>query len=153
MSLLLLHNKLEEPMSPSRLLVASQNLALCLAVCVGFSGCNSNPTPPQQPSMRTFASPEEAGAAIDEVVKAGDTDAIAPIFGPGSKEVILSGDSVADKNAGDAFARRYAQMHRWRLMPDGAMMLLIGADNFPFAVPLKKNDAGQWYFDLAAGKD
>jgi hypothetical protein len=140
-------------MSPSRMIFASKNVALCLATCIGFSGCDTKSPAPQQASIKTFSSPEEAGAAIDEVVKANDVDAIPSILGPGSKDVILSGDSVADKNAADAFARRYAQMHRWRLMPDGAMMLLIGADNFPFAIPLKKNEAGQWYFDLAAGKD
>jgi len=44
-------------------------------------------------------------------------------------------------------------MHRWRKMPDGAQMLVIGADNFPFPIPLKKNSAGQWFFDTASGKD
>ena len=32
-------------------------------------------------------------------------------------------------------------------------MLIVGADNFPFPIPLKKNPSGQWYFDTAAGKD
>ena len=30
---------------------------------------------------------------------------------------------------------------------------LVGADNFSFPIPLKKNDKGQWFFDTAAGKD
>jgi hypothetical protein len=32
-------------------------------------------------------------------------------------------------------------------------MLYIGADNYPFPIPLAKNAAGQWAFDTAAGKD
>jgi len=44
-------------------------------------------------------------------------------------------------------------MHRWRKMPNGAEVLLIGADNFPFPIPLKKNGEGKWFFDTAAGKD
>ncbi len=44
-------------------------------------------------------------------------------------------------------------MHRWRKMPDGSQILLVGADNFAFPIPLKKNAAGQWFFDAAAGKD
>jgi hypothetical protein len=44
-------------------------------------------------------------------------------------------------------------MHRWRKMPDGSQVLLVGADNFAFPIPLKKNAAGQWFFDTAAGKD
>jgi len=43
-------------------------------------------------------------------------------------------------------------MHRWRKMPDGSQTLLLGAENFPFPIPLKKNPAGQWYFDVAAGR-
>jgi hypothetical protein len=38
-------------------------------------------------------------------------------------------------------------------MPDGAQVLLIGADNFAFPIPLKKNSDGQWFFDTAAGQD
>lgn len=47
----------------------------------------------------------------------------------------------------------YGVMHRWRKMPDGSQTLLIGADNFPFAIPLKKNSEGRWFFDTAAGTD
>jgi hypothetical protein len=60
---------------------------------------------------------------------------------------------VQDKNIGNAFAAGYDVMHRWRRMPDGGQILLVGADNFPFPIPLKKNDGGQWFFDTAAGKD
>jgi hypothetical protein len=44
-------------------------------------------------------------------------------------------------------------MHRWRKMKDGSQTLLVGADNFPFPIPLKKNAGGQWFFDTVAGKD
>jgi Protein of unknown function (DUF2950) len=52
----------------------------------------------------------------------------------------------------DAFVARYQVMHRWRRMYDGSQILLVGADNFPFPIPLKKNDRGKWFFDTAAGK-
>ena len=60
---------------------------------------------------------------------------------------------MQDKNVVNAFAAGYDVMHRWRRMPDGGQVLLVGADNYPFPIPLKKNDAGQWFFDTAAGKD
>jgi Protein of unknown function (DUF2950) len=75
------------------------------------------------------------------------------IFGPESKEIIFSGDSVQDKTTINTFVQAYGVMHRWRKMTDGAQTLLIGADNFAFPIPLKKNAAGQWYFDVSAGKD
>ena len=85
--------------------------------------------------------------------KSGDQDALLAIFGPDSKEMISSGDPVQDKNAVDAFVAGYGVMHRWRKMPDGAQILLVGADNFPFPIPLKKNADGKWFFDTAAGKE
>jgi Protein of unknown function (DUF2950) len=138
-------------MSPNRLSFASTIKVLFLALIIPATACQKAPEPP--PSIHTFASPDKAGAALAAAAKAGDQNEIPAIFGAGAKDVVLSGDAVQDKNAAEAFAARYAVMHRWRRMPDGSLMLLVGADNFPFAIPLKKNDSGQWFFDLAAGKD
>jgi Protein of unknown function (DUF2950) len=44
-------------------------------------------------------------------------------------------------------------MNRWRKQTDASEALYLGVDNNPFPIPLKKNSAGQWYFDTAAGKD
>ena len=86
-----------------------------------------------------FASPDEAGNALLEAAKSGDQNALLAIFGPGSKEIISSGDAVQDKAAVDRFVTAYNVMHRWRKMPDGSQILLVGADNFAFPIPLKKN--------------
>jgi hypothetical protein len=53
---------------------------------------------------------------------------------------------------GICLTQGYGVMHRWRKMPDGTQVLLVGPDNFPFPIPLKKNDGGQWFFDTAAGR-
>ena len=78
-----------------------------------------------------FASPDDAGNALLAAAKSGDQNALLAIFGPDSKEIIFSGDAVQDKNVADAFVAGYGAMHRWRKMPDGAQILLVGADNFP----------------------
>jgi hypothetical protein len=88
-----------------------------------------------------------------EAAKSGDQNALLAIFGTESKAIIFSGDAVQDKAAVDKFIVAYGVMHRWRKMPDGKQVLLIGADNFPFPIPLKKGDGGQWFFDTAAGKE
>jgi hypothetical protein len=100
-----------------------------------------------------FASPEDASTALMEAAKSGDQNALLAIFGTESKAIIFSGDAVQDKAAVDKFIVAYGVMHRWRKMPDGKQVLLIGADNFPFPIPLKKGDGGQWFFDTAAGKE
>jgi len=120
-----------------------------LAITIFLAACGKS----EKPAFRVFASPDEAGNALLEVAKAGDQNAALTIFGPGSKEIIFSGDATEDKAAVDAFVAAYGEMHRWRKVADGAQVLLVGADNFAFPIPLKKNGAGQWYFDAAAGKD
>ena len=104
-------------------------------------------------SIRTFASPDEAGAALQAAAKANDAATLEELFGPGSHEVLSSGDSVQDKNSAAAFAAGYDVMHRWRAMADGSQVLLVGYTNFAFPIPLKKNQDGKWFFDTAAGKE
>ena len=130
-------------------------LVITLAAC-GQAGKAPTPTaasPGRESTVRVFAAPEEAGAALEQAVKSGDRSALLAIFGPDSNELIASGDPVQDKEAGSAFAGRYEVMHRWRTMEDGAQILLVGADNFPFPIPLKQNATGQWSFDTAAGRN
>ena len=132
----------------SRKMMVTTQLSL-VALMLFLAACSK----PAQPSAKTFASPDDAGSALLAAAKSGDQNALLAIFGPGSKEIIFSGDSVQDKNVVDAFVAAYGTMHRYRKMPDNAQILIVGADNFPFPIPLKKNNAGQWYFDTAAGKE
>jgi hypothetical protein len=125
---------------------------LLLASVVPLASCKKSEEA-TKPSITVFASPDDAGNALIAAAKSGDQNAALAIFGPDSKEIISSGDPVQDRNAVDAFVARYGVMHRWRNMPDDSQILLVGADNFPFAIPLKKNADGKWFFDTAAGKE
>lgn len=120
-----------------------------LTSIIPLGGCRKS----EPPSIRTFATPEEAATALQRAAQSGDTNALLTIFGPESKEITSSGDPVQDKNATNAFAAAYEVMHRWRAMEDGTQILVVGADNFPFPIPLKKNDRRQWFFDTTAGKE
>ena len=125
---------------------------LLLAIILPLAACRQSETP-EKPSITVFASPDDASNALLAAAKSGDQNALLAIFGPDSKQVIFSGDPVQDKNTAAAFVAGYGMMHRWRNLTDGAQMLLVGADNFPFPIPLKKNGDGKWFFDTAAGKD
>jgi Protein of unknown function (DUF2950) len=124
---------------------------LLLAIFIPLAACKKSE--PERPSISTFATPDDASNELLAAAKSGDQTALLAIFGPDSKELIYSGDPVQDKNAANLFIAGYGQMHRWRKMPDGGQILLVGADNFPFPIPLKKNTGGQWFFDTAAGKE
>jgi Protein of unknown function (DUF2950) len=104
-------------------------------------------------TQRTFASPAEAGAAFVAAAKSGDQAALLSIFGPGAKDVLFTGDPVKDKDALQDFVAAYGQMNRWNQIKPGGDILYIGADNYPFPIPLAQNSSGQWSFDTAAGRD
>jgi hypothetical protein len=124
---------------------------LFIAIFIPLAACKKSE--PEKPPISTFASPDDAGNALIAAAKSGDQNAILAIFGPDAKDLLHSADPIADKAAVSEFVAGYDVMHRWRKMPDDGQILLVGADNFPFAIPLRKNTAGQWYFDTAAGKD
>lgn len=103
--------------------------------------------------QKTFASPADAGAAFFEAAKSGDQSALLAIFGPDGKDVLFTGDAVKDKDNLKDFVAAYSQMNRWGKIKAGGEVLYLGADNYPFPIPLDQNPSGQWYFDTAAGKD
>jgi hypothetical protein len=129
--------------------IATTARFIIIALMVALVACNKS----NKPSAALFASPDDAASGLLAAAKSGDQNAVLAIFGPQSKEIIFSGDATQDKATVDAFVTAYGVMHRWRRMPDEAQILLIGADNFPFPIPLKKNATGKWYFDTDAGKD
>jgi len=107
----------------------------------------------QETGQKTFANPAEASKALYDAAKAGDLAALEAVLGASSKNIISSGDSVEDQKGRDAFLGRFEQMNRWGRETNGDQTLFVGAENWPFPVPLKKNAAGQWYFDTKAGAE
>ena len=105
----------------------------------------------QEPGQKTFANPQEAGKALYDAGKSADKTAIEAVLGASSASVISSGDEVQDKSNRDRFIGRYEQMNRWAKEINGDQILIIGAENWPFPIPLKKDAAGTWYFDTKAG--
>jgi hypothetical protein len=105
----------------------------------------------QQATQKTFDSPGKAAAAMFDAAKAGDTNALMQIFGPESKELLASGDPVADKNNREQIVKKYDEMHRLVTEPNKSVTLYIGAENWPFPIPIvEKNKV--WFFDTAKGK-
>jgi hypothetical protein len=105
----------------------------------------------QQPSQKTFDSPGKAALAMFLAAKAGDPNELMLIFGPQAKSLLSSGDEVADKNDRQRIVNKYQEMNRLVVEPDKSVTLYIGAENWPFPIPLV-NKNGSWFFDTAAGK-
>jgi hypothetical protein len=116
------------------------------------TGCQKSQPAPATSGPKTFASPDDASRSLYEAAKAGDSNALLAIFGPGATELIISGDPVQDKAAREKFVANYDEMHRWGTLTNGKV-LNIGAENYPFPFPLEKNASGQWYFDSDSAKE
>jgi hypothetical protein len=105
----------------------------------------------QEPGQKTFTSPTDASTALYDAVKSSDKPAMLAVLGASSAPILSSGDPVQDKQNAEYFIQHYEQMNRWGRETNGDQTLFMGTENWPFPVPLKKNAAGQWYFDSKAG--
>ena len=119
---------------------------LGLLLFVGFA--KSSVAQDAQP--KTFASPGEATNALLEATQKKDEQALEAILGAG-KEVTSSSDEIQDKLEREQFTKKYHEMHRLVREPDGSTVLYIGAENWPFPIPLVSKNGG-WYFDSDRGK-
>ena len=120
-------------------------LALVLLACLP-AGAQA-----QQKGQKTFGSAQEAADALVAAAKSSNEGALLAILGPDGKEIISSGDAAEDEANRTNFAKKYEEMHRLVAEPDGMTMLYIGAENWPWPVPLV-NKNGSWYFGTEAGK-
>jgi hypothetical protein len=121
-------------------------------LCLLSLGCSSAPVFAGEPEQRTFASPEEASRAFFTAMQTQDEQAQLSILGPAGKDVLSSGDRVEDLDARVGFVVKYQEMHRFVTEGNGTVTLIIGAENWPFPIPLVKKN-GSWYFDTDAGRD
>lgn len=138
-------------MSLAQMISRRKIAAVLLSLTAMVVSCNKQQEKPQA-AQNIFASPDDAGNALVAAAKSGNGGQVLAVLGPGSKDVVGSGDPARDKADIAGFVSDYDTMHRWRNLPDGSKLLITGTDNKTFPLPLKKNTAGQWYFDVQAGK-
>lgn len=100
-------------------------------------------------SQTTFASPEDASRGLLAAVQKRDERAVTRILGTRA-ELVTSGDRMQDTLEREQFVQKYQEMHRLVQEPGGVTALYIGAENWPFPIPLVSRD-GVWRFDPDAG--
>ena len=108
------------------------------------------PTPAA--AQRTFASPEEAVKNLVDALRGADMKGLAAIIGPGSDAWIRSGDAVQDEQDRQRFLAAYDEKNALEAKGADQFVLAIGADAWPFAVPIVKKGS-QWAFDAKAGRE
>jgi len=132
-------------------LVAS--IAVLLAghapLCAAQSSDPTTSTQAEPAGQPTYASAEEAAGALFQATQSGSEEAVRRVLGS-DDELVSSGDSATDKQDRERFVQKYQEMHRLARQPDGTTVLYIGAENWPFPVPLVARN-GAWRFDADAG--
>jgi hypothetical protein len=122
-------------------------LGAAITLIIVFCNCSFAATAQQ----KTFPSAEEAVKAVVTAAKNNDDKELLAIFGPGAKELIFSGDAVADRQRRAQFLRTYDEKNRLDQQGD-KVVVMIGKDDWPFPIPLVKRGAN-WVFDTDAGKE
>jgi len=105
-----------------------------------------------QAKEKVFASPEEAVKALVDAVKADNMEGLSAIFGPAGKEVLFSGDAIADKAGREKFLKAYETKNALIRDGDAKVVLQIGAEEWPFPIPIVKRGE-KWSFDTGKGKE
>ena len=114
-------------------------LALTLPVCA--------PAADEQ----TFAAPQDAVNALVAAATNHDTNALHSIFGPEGR-ALISPDVVQATEGFKLFVQHLTEKVQLITNSDSNVTLGIGADGWPFPIPLVKQD-GRWFFDTAAGRE
>lgn len=102
-------------------------------------------------AQQAYPSPEEAAASLAVAVKTGTRSAILKVLGKGGEDIVESGDEVADAETRQRFLSSYEARHSIKTEGNKKATLILGADDFPFPIPLVNNKTG-WEFDTAAGR-
>jgi len=105
----------------------------------------------QQPGQKTFSSAEDAANALIAAAQNNDEKTLLGLLGPDGKQIVSSGDEAEDAETRANFVKRYQELHRLVKEPDGTTTLYLGAENWPWPIPLM-NKGSVWFFDTAAGK-
>lgn len=126
-------------MNRARILKAVAAASFLIAACLPAS------------AQQAFATPDAAAKALVDAARDPVTGILDRIFGPGGRDLLVSGDAAVDQAR---IADFLALAEKGSAVADGEgdrKVLVFGNQGWRFPIPLQKKDGG-WSFDLAAGK-
>lgn len=99
---------------------------------------------------KVFETPVEASDAFVTAAKNGEQKAILEIFGDKHKDLIGTADPERDKLLRAKVAAMAIERRRFRDNDENSVTMVIGAEAWPFPVPIVKTDKG-WQFNTDSG--
>lgn len=118
--------------------------ALALAALIAPSALIADPA--------TYASPQ---AALDAFVAGLETpgpDALLEVFGPEAADMVADNTQEENDFNRATIIALYSQGYRFQPTGEDSVHLLLGAESWPFPVPIART-GDAWQFDIAAGRD
>jgi Protein of unknown function (DUF2950) len=112
------------------------------AVCIGNSGAQA---------QEKFKSPDDAVAALVAAARADSSRDLLKVLGADGRDILFSGDEVADKKTRSDFLIAFDLKHQIVKKGDSAADLVIGPNDWQLPIPLMQK-AGAWQFDTASGR-
>jgi hypothetical protein len=125
-------------MLPRRIIAA----ALCAALATPL---------PAQEQPPVYATPQAALEALFGAITAGNAEAAAAAIGPSATDLLDSDDPGATAEALADLSAAYLEGYRFAPAGEGAVTIELGADGWPFPVPLLRDGDG-WRFDADAAR-
>ena len=105
----------------------------------------------QDAKQKKFKSPEDAFKALVEAARNNDTGELQAIFGPEGKDIISSGDDIADRRAREHFVKTAGDAVKFSKLDDKTVLPVIGKDECSFPIPIVKSGQ-EWVFSTDEGK-
>lgn len=117
-------------------------IALSAFTCTAFA---------QDTKQEKFKSPEDAFSALIQATRTNDSTELLAIFGPKGKDIISSGDAVADSMARQRFVKAAGEAVKFEKLDGKTVLPVIGKDACSFPIPIVKTGRS-WVFSTEEGR-
>jgi Protein of unknown function (DUF2950) len=106
-----------------------------------------------QVAQKTFATAEDAAAALIKAAGSFDVPSLLEILGPNNRDLVATDDPVADKTRAEDFAALAREKQSINVDPKNPnhAELVVGNDEWPLPIPLVRHN-GKWSYDATSGR-
>lgn len=110
-------------------------------------------SPAQADAPLLFDSPQASVLAMVFALENRSREDLIAVFGSEAEDLLFTGEQAQDTKVWTSFLESYQSGHILQTLYGKYAILMVGADNWPFPIPLQMTDQGQWFFDAAEGRD
>ena len=144
--------KLNNSFTSRILLPACAVVLSCVLGSIGYVAAQTK-TKATTPTVKTFATSQQAAAALVDAAEKFDVLALVEMLGQQDAELVVTADKVQDQQRATMFAGKARE--KTLVTPDpknpNRAILSVGNEDWPYPVPIVKRN-GKWFFDAKSGR-